>query len=182
METEEIVLGGGCFWCLEAIFHRLKGVISVLPGYAGGMDNGNDPTYEKVCSGKTGHAEVIKVVFDKNILSLENVLRIFFAMHDPTTPNRQGKDVGTQYRSIILYSNQGQRDKAEEIIREIAKSNVYGESMIVTELKMLEKFHEAEQYHHEYYEKNPAKAYCQLLITPKLVKFRNQFKPIFKEA
>lgn len=179
-ETSSIVLGGGCFWCLEAIFLKVKGVESVVSGYAGGDESAKSPTYEQVCKGETGHAEVIKITFNESEISLENILRIFFSMHDPTTLNKQGGDIGTQYRSIILYNSPKQRDTAEEILREIAEKKLYGNSMLVTELKKLVKFYEAEEHHQRYFEKNPDNIYCQLVIGPKIGKFRNEFQEFFK--
>jgi peptide-methionine (S)-S-oxide reductase len=160
-----IVLGGGCFWCTEAVFRRIKGVTKVTPGYAGGSTE--SPTYEEVCTGKTGHAEVIKVEYDPKKISLKEVLDVFFQAHDPTQLNRQGNDVGTQYRSIILYATKKQKEEAEEFIKSI--SSRY-DKPIETELRKLEKFYPAEDYHHEYYEKNRLNPYCMLVISPKIRK------------
>lgn len=146
---ETIVLGGGCFWCTEAVFKMLKGVISVEPGYAGGHTK--NPTYEEVCSGKTGHAEAIKIEYDPQVISLETLLTVFFATYDPTTLNRQGNDVGEQYRSIILYSTEEQKKISEDFIKELDNSSKEGKS-VVTEVKKLEKFYPAEDYHKNYYE------------------------------
>ena len=176
-EIENIVLGGGCFWCLEAVYLRVKGVMEVVSGYAGGILD--DPNYEQVSSGKTGHAEVVKITFDKNIISLEDIMHIFFSVHDPTTLNRQGHDIGTQYRSIILYENKQQHDTADQILREFAIKNFYDDP-VVTELKQLEKFYPAEDYHQRYFEKNPENAYCQLMIAPKVGKFREEYGQFFK--
>ena len=172
-----IVLGGGCFWCLEAVYLRVKGVEEVVSGYAGGTTE--NPSYEQVSSGKTGHAEVVKITFDKNIISLEDILHIYFSIHDPTTLNRQGNDIGTQYRSIILFENDDQHNTADQILRELAIKNIY-EDMIVTELKKLEKFYPAEAYHQNYFAKNPDNAYCQLTIAPKVGKFREKYSQFFK--
>lgn len=172
--TEIAVFGGGCFWCTEAAFQNLKGVISVLPGYSGGSTP--NPTYEAVCSGKTGHAEVLKVEFNLNKISYNDLLTIFFATHDPTTLNRQGNDIGTQYRSLILYADENQKREAQKFID---KLNQKGER-VVTELKPLEKFYGAEEYHRNYYMKNPNKSYCQLVINPKLEKLRKNFSRLLK--
>jgi peptide-methionine (S)-S-oxide reductase len=178
---ESIALGGGCFWCLEAVYLRAKGVREVVSGYAGGenLPDGG-PSYEQVSSGKTGHAEVVKVVFDPREISLEDILHIFFVVHDPTTYNRQGNDIGSQYRSIVLYENKAQHEVADGILRETALSGVY-DGPLVTELKELEKFYPAEDYHQRYFEKNPEQAYCQLVISSKVAKFRDKYGRFFKE-
>lgn len=174
---ESIVLGGGCFWCIEAVFDRVKGIEAAISGYAGGdVDN---PTYEQVCSGETGHAEVTKITFDPGVISLEDILHIFFTVHDPTTLNRQGSDMGTQYRSIILYADQKQHEVAEKIMREIAEEGIYMDA-IVTELVSLKKFYPAEEYHQRYFEKNPDAAYCQIVIAPKVAKFRSKYGKFYK--
>lgn len=165
---ESIVLGGGCFWCTEAFFRRVKGVVAVTPGYAGGFVS--NPTYREVCDGTTGHAEVVEVEFDPRKLSLEEVLEVFFASHDPTSLNRQGADVGTQYRSIILYTDDEQRKRVEAYISRIAGNY---DRPIVTEVKRLEKFFPAEEYHHRYYERNPDQPYCRTVIAPKLSKLQS---------
>lgn len=162
---ESIVLGGGCFWCLEAIFQKEKGVVSVVSGYAGGSLT--NPSYEAVCSGNTGHAEVVKVEFDTEIVSLKRILELFFIAHDPTTLNRQGNDVGTQYRSIILYSNEKQKKIINEYIESIRGN--YDED-IVTEVVPLETFYEAEDFHKDYYLNNRNNSYCRFVIEPKLEK------------
>lgn len=173
--AEIAVFGGGCFWCTEAIFQNLKGVISVLPGYSGGkMDN---PTYEQVSSGNTGYAEVIKIEFDPSVIPYEVLLEVFFATHDPTTLNRQGNDVGTQYRSVIFYSTAFQKEKAEKYILEHQKDF---SSKIITDISLLNNFYEAENYHKNYFERNKDKAYCQLVINPKLQKFREKFSYLIK--
>ena len=165
-------LGGGCFWCLEAVFEQLKGVERVVSGYSGGaVDN---PTYQQVCSGMTGHAEVVQVSFDPQVICFEDLLRVFFAIHDPTTLNRQGADVGTQYRSAIFYHDPTQKAAAEQIIREIEAAHVWA-GEIVTEIALFEKFYEAEDYHQEYFRNNSAQPYCQVIIAPKVAKFRKQF-------
>lgn len=168
--TKKAVFGGGCFWCTEAIFPQLKGVKKVTPGYAGGETE--NPNYESVCSGNTGHAEVIEIEFDPNIISYKELLEIFFNTHDPTTLNRQGNDAGTQYRSIILYSSEKQKREAEDLISKIGPEF---KNPIVTEVKKLDKFYPAEEYHREYFKKNPDKAYCQFVISPKVKKFLSEY-------
>ncbi|OGN05095.1 MAG: peptide-methionine (S)-S-oxide reductase [Candidatus Yanofskybacteria bacterium RIFCSPHIGHO2_01_FULL_44_17] len=173
-KNETAIFGGGCFWCTEAVFVELRGVISVMPGYAGGTMPG--PIYEQVCGGNTGHAEVSKIEFEPSQISYDDLLTVFFATHDPTTLNRQGNDVGTQYRSIILYTSSEQKSQAEAFISELNKEG----QKVVTELKPLEKFYPAEEYHREYFKKNPDKAYCQLVISPKLEKLREKFNKLLK--
>jgi len=169
---ETATLGGGCFWCLEAVYADLKGVEKVESGYAGGTVA--DPTYRQVCSGTTGHAEVVQLTFDPEIISFKEILEVFFSIHDPTTPNRQGADVGTQYRSAIYYHTPEQKTTADQAIKEFNASGVWG-APIVTELAPLKQFYKAEDYHQEYYMNNPEQGYCQLVITPKVAKFRKQF-------
>jgi peptide-methionine (S)-S-oxide reductase len=171
--TEAAIFGGGCFWCTEAVFDELRGVVSVMPGYAGG--SAKNPTYEEVCGGSTGHAEVIRVEFDPGKISYRDLLTVFFATHDPTTPNRQGNDVGTQYRSIVLHTNEEQRQEAEKFIQELKAS-----SPVVTEVKPLGDFYEAEDYHRKYFAKNPYQPYCQFMIPPKLQKLHKQFTEMLK--
>jgi peptide-methionine (S)-S-oxide reductase len=173
------VLGGGCFWCTEAVFSRLKGVLKVTPGYAGG--NTDKPTYQQVCGGTTGHAEVNKIDFDPSIISYTGLLEVFFHVHDPTTLNRQGNDVGEQYRSIILYSDDEQKVQAESFINEL-KSGGEFKSTIVTEVKPLTVFYEAEDYHQGYYENNSGQPYCQAIIAPKLGKFRKSYLKLIKPS
>ena len=165
--TENAVFGGGCFWCLEAVFQRIDGVVSVVSGYAGG--GVDSPSYEDVCTGNTGHAEVVRVEFDPAMIGFERLLDIFFRAHDPTTLNRQGADTGTQYRSIILYRDADQKDKAEEKIKELDRANIDGRPA-VTEVAALDRFWEAEEHHQEYYEKHPFAGYCRVVIAPKLQK------------
>ncbi len=169
---KSIVLGGGCFWCTEAVFKMIKGIISIMPGYAGGVTL--HPTYEAVCIGTTGHAEVVRVEYDPSIISFNDILTIFFASHNPTTMNRQGHDVGTQYRSIILYSTEEEKVAAEQFITELNNSAELGDP-VVTEVKPLETFYEAEEYHRDYYAKHPEQAYCQSVINPKLAKVKEKF-------
>lgn len=170
--SSAITLGGGCFWCLDAVFRELSGVQSVVSGYAGGRVP--NPTYREVCSGLTGHAEVVQVTFDPVQISMDDLLRIFFTLHDPTTLNRQGGDVGTQYRSVIFYHDDAQRERAQSILREFAESKVWG-APIVTELVPLDKFYPAEEYHQDYFSKNPDQPYCQAVVAPKVGKLRKQF-------
>jgi peptide-methionine (S)-S-oxide reductase len=167
-----VTLGGGCFWCVEAVFRELEGVERVESGYAGGETV--DPTYQEVCSGTTGHAEVVQVEFDPGVISLREILEIFFATHDPTTPDQQGADIGTQYRSVILYGSHEQRAVAEEVIAELEAEGLFDDP-IVTEVVPLETFYPAEDYHQEYYSRNPAQGYCRVVIDPKMAKFRAKF-------
>ena len=173
METEIAIFGGGCFWCTEAIFQELQGVISVMPGYAGGTKP--NPTYEEVCGGKTGHAEVTKIEYDPKKISYEDLLTVFFYTHDPTALNRQGADVGTQYRSAIFYANEQQKQQSTQFIQQLAADKAY-DKPIVTEIRLLDKFYEAENYHQNYYQNNQNAPYCQLVIAPKLEKFRLKFE------
>ena len=174
---ETAVFGGGCFWCTEAIFKELRGVATVLPGYAGGTKP--NPTYDEVCSGQTGHAEVIKIEFDPTKIKYTDLLTVFFGSHDPTTINRQGNDVGTQYRSVIFYTTPDQKVEAEKFIEELNTSSKEGKP-IVTEVKPLEKFYEAENYHKDYYARNRSATYCELIINPKLEKVQKQFAELLK--
>ena len=176
-ETEVAIFGGGCFWCTEAVFDELRGVISVMPGYAGGSVK--NPTYEAVCGGLTGHAEVIWIEFDPSQIDYKDLLTVFFATHDPTTLNRQGNDVGTQYRSIILYASEEQKREAERFIKEINDSSPRGKP-VVTEVKPQGEFYEAEEYHRKYYENNSYQPYCWAIITPKLQKVHKQFTELLK--
>jgi peptide-methionine (S)-S-oxide reductase len=169
---EVATIGGGCFWCLEAVYLDLEGVHDVKSGYAGG--NAHNPTYEEVCGGTTGHAEVVQVRFDPEITSFREVLEVFFATHDPTTLNRQGADVGTQYRSTILYHSPEQRETALGLIRELEPQGFWG-GPIVTEVMPLEKFYPAEGYHDDYFRRNPEQPYCRAVINPKIAKFRERF-------
>lgn len=176
-KLETAVFGGGCFWCTEAIFQRLRGVESVESGYAGGhVDN---PTYEQVSEGDTGHAESIRIEFDPSRIKYEDLLNVFFATHDPTTLNRQGNDVGTQYRSAIFYVNEEQKKAAEEFIKQLESEKVFDDP-IVTEVAKLSKFWPAESYHQRYYNNNQSKPYCQFVISPKIGKLRQKFTPLLK--
>ena len=165
-------LAGGCFWCLEAVYNELRGVESVVSGYAGGHDP--DPTYEAVCSGTTGHAEVVQIAYDPDMVSFRELLEVFFTIHDPTTLNRQGNDVGTQYRSAIYHHDEEQRLIADEVIEEMTVAGVWDDP-IVTEVTALDTFYEAEEYHQRYFEKNPFQPYCFVVVRPKVSKFRKKF-------
>lgn len=169
--TEVATLGGGCFWCLEAIFKDVKGVERVVSGYSGG--HVPDPTYEQVCTGTTGHAEVVQITFHPRVISYRQLLEIFFSIHDPTTLNRQGNDVGPQYRSIILYHTPAQRETALEVIDELERANVW-EDPIVTQVVPFERFYPAEDYHVDYFARNPNQPYCRLVIAPKVQSFRRK--------
>ncbi len=169
---ETATLAGGCFWCLEAAFQELKGVEAVESGYAGG--HVPNPSYERVCTGATGHAEVVQVRFDPEVLPFRDLLRIFFTIHDPTTLNRQGADVGTQYRSAIFYHSPEQQRDAEQVIAEIEKSGTW-ENRIVTQVAPFEAFYPAEEYHRDYYRRNPDQSYCQIVIAPKVSKLRKEY-------
>jgi peptide-methionine (S)-S-oxide reductase len=172
MKKETIVFGGGCFWCTEAVFKMIHGVSSVLPGYSGGTKE--NPTYEEVCGGKTGHAECAQVVYDSSVVRFRDLLTIFFGSHDPTTLNRQGNDVGTQYRSVIFYTTPEQKTEIEEFIKEINASDKNGKP-IVTQIEPLVKFYEAENYHHDYFAAHPGNPYCEIVINPKLEKVKKEF-------
>ncbi len=171
MQLESAILGGGCFWCLEAVYDELTGVISVESGYSGGTVAA--PSYQEVCTGATGHAEVVRINFDPEVISYREILGVFFSIHDPTTLNRQGADVGTQYRSVIFYRSESQRETAEQVIREIEAENIWGRPL-VTQLLPFETFYIAEDYHQEYFKKNPYQGYCQMVVAPKVAKFRQK--------
>jgi peptide-methionine (S)-S-oxide reductase len=175
--SKSAVFGGGCFWCTEAVFDELHGVESVMSGYAGGSTK--NPTYEEVCGGRTGHAEVIKIDFDPGEIAFKDLLTVFFATHDPTTLNRQGNDVGTQYRSAIFYADEEQKREAEAFIKELNDSKAFGKP-VVTTLEPLGEFYEAEDYHQKYYANNPYQPYCQYMIPPKLNKLHKQFSALLK--
>ena len=177
-ELEKAVFGGGCFWCVEAVFKMLKGVSSVLPGYAGGSKP--NPTYEEVCGGDTGHAEVVQIEYDPAQVKYQTFLTIFFASHNPTTPNQQGADIGTQYRSVVFYTTPEQKAEAEMFIKTLNESNKMG-APIITEVKTLDKFWEAENYHRDYYAKNKNKSYCQVVINPKLEKVQKEFADLLNK-
>lgn len=172
-EYQIATLGGGCFWCLEAVYQELKGVLEVVSGYSGGQDP--NPTYEAVCGGQTGHAEVVKVKFDPAVISYRDLLEIFFVIHDPTTLNRQGHDVGTQYRSVIYAHDSEQMKVAQTLINELEFLNAFPDP-VVTQLEMAPVFFPAEKYHQNYYVDHPNQGYCMAVIAPKLAKFRQKFK------
>ena len=167
--NKNIILGGGCFWCTEAIYKYVNGVVEVTPGYTGGKTE--NPDYEEVCSGTTGHAEVVRITYDDIKISLQKILKIFFKTHDPTTLNRQGNDVGTQYRSAIFYENENELKYFEDYINKLNNSKTFN-SKIVTTIEKKSHFYEAEQYHHNYFEKNPLNGYCNIIVRPKVEKFR----------
>lgn len=171
-QQELATLAGGCFWCLEAVYLDLRGVDKVVSGYAGG--HVPNPTYREVCSGLTGHAEVVQVTFDPTVVSYRELLQVFFTIHDPTTLNRQGADVGTQYRSAIFYHDDAQRQAAEAVMADITAQNIWP-NPLVTQLEPLTKFYPAEEYHQDYFARNPGQPYCQVVVAPKVSKFRKQF-------
>ncbi len=175
---ETATLGGGCFWCLEPVFAELQGVVDAVVGYAGGsLPN---PTYQQVTTGRTGHAEVVQVTFNPQVITYREILEVFFAIHDPTTLNRQGADVGTQYRSLILAHDERQKQIAWEVIGELDRQGAFSRP-IVTQVAPLEAFYRAEEYHQEYFEKNPFAGYCQVVIRPKVAKFRKQYADRLKD-
>lgn len=175
---ETITLAGGCYWCVEAIYENLIGVKSAISGYAGGKVA--NPTYEDVSTGRSGYAEVVQITYDKNVTNLDEIFKVFFTVHDPTTLNRQGADVGTQYRSAIFYKNEAQKKAAQTIIAAIKKAGIY-DSPIVTTLEPLTKFYKAEDYHQNYYSNNKSQPYCQMVIQPKMEKFEKLFKSRLKK-
>jgi peptide-methionine (S)-S-oxide reductase len=175
---QTIVMGGGCFWCIDAVMRPLKGVKEVVSGYAGGETK--NPSYEEVCSGTTGHAEVVQVTFDSETVSLEQLLKVFFTLHDPTTLNRQGADAGTQYRSVVYYTEPEQREIILKVMEEIDAEGVW-EDPLVTEVASLDIFYPAEEYHQDYFAKNPDKGYCQVVIAPKVSKLRKEYLSILGE-
>lgn len=177
MKSEIAILGGGCFWCTEAVYNELEGVQKVEPGYSGG--NYANPTYEDICSGETGHAEVVQIEFNPDVISFEELLDVFFKTHNPTTLNRQGADIGTQYRSIILYTNEKQKETATNYINRLTEKKEYP-STIVTEIKPLVQFYPAEKYHQNYYQKNLQQPYCRMIIQPKVKKVKTEFQPLLK--
>jgi len=177
-QSDVATLAGGCFWCLEAVFDELKGVESVVSGYSGG--HVSSPSYAQVCDGDTGHAEAVQVTFDPQVLSYKDLLTVFFTIHDPTTLNRQGNDVGTQYRSAIFYHNEEQKKIAEDCLREIGAAKIW-DNPLVTELTPFDKFYIAEDYHQEYFRNNPFQGYCRVVIAPKVSKFRHNFADRLKK-
>jgi peptide-methionine (S)-S-oxide reductase len=171
-------LAGGCFWCLEAVFVELNGVKRVVSGYSGGSVA--NPTYSQVCNGTTGHAEAVQVTFDPEVITYRQLLEVFFTIHDPTTLNRQGADVGTQYRSAIFYHDDEQRAVSQQVIQEIEDAGIWG-GRIVTEVAPLEDFYPAEDYHQDYFKNNPYQPYCRVVIAPKVLKFRQKYTPMLKQ-
>jgi peptide-methionine (S)-S-oxide reductase len=178
-EREVATLAGGCFWCLEAAFSELRGVDKVVSGYAGG--HVPNPSYELVCTGTTGHAEVVQITFDPAVVSYDDLLHVFFTIHDPTTLNRQGGDVGTQYRSAIFYHSAAQKAAAERVMAELATTKLWDDPL-VTELARLERFYPAEEYHRDYFRRNPTQAYCRAVIAPKVAKVRKLYLDKLKQA
>lgn len=168
------VLGGGCFWCVEGAYKDMKGILSALPGYAGGHDL--NPNYNSVCNGTTGHAEVVEIIFDEDVISYETILEVFFTVHDPTQLNRQGNDIGTQYRSAIFYIDDEQKIIADNVKQ---KFQHYFDGDIVTEITELSNYHEAEEYHHNYFKLNPGNGYCQMVVAPKLSKVRRKMAHLY---
>jgi len=178
-KREVATLAGGCFWCLEAVFNQLKGVEQVVPGYSGGKIT--DPTYEQVCTGNTGHAESVQITFDPKVISYRELLDVFFSIHDPTTLNRQGADVGTQYRSAIFYHSEEQRAIAEQVMKELEAAKVWN-APIVTEITQFQSFYPAEDYHLDYYHRNRQQPYCQVVIAPKVSKLRQRYADKLKDS
>lgn len=174
---ELATLGGGCFWCLEAVFEQVRGVERVVSGYSGG--HLPDPSYEAVCAGATGHAEVVQIAFDPAVIAYRDLLRLFFAIHDPTTRNRQGNDVGTQYRSVVFVHSASQADEAHRVIDQLRQQALWP-SPIVTEVLALERFYPAEDYHQGYFRNNPGQGYCSFVVAPKVAKFRKAFAAALK--
>lgn len=177
MATEIATLGGGCFWCLEAVYQETKGVQSVESGYTGG--HVENPTYEQVCNGTTGHAEVVRVLFDPEVISFRTILQVFFSIHDPTTLNRQGNDVGTQYRSVIYYHSPEQKETAKQVMAEVRQ---VWDAPIVTELTPAQPFYKAEDYHQRFFADNPEQPYCAFVVAPKVAKFRHSFAHLLKQS
>ena len=177
-KTEVATLAGGCFWCLEAIYKKVRGVVKVVPGYSGG--DTKNPTYEQVCSGTTGHAEAIQIEYDPLIIPYNEILKIFWQIHNPTTLNRQGNDIGSQYRSVIFYHNDKQKEIAESSKKDLQEANIW-QNPIVTEIVPFKEFYIAEEYHHDYFKNHPYNSYCQFVVKPKLKKFIKDFKEYIKE-
>jgi peptide-methionine (S)-S-oxide reductase len=173
-QEETATLGGGCFWCLEAVYHEMEGVTSVVSGYMGG--HVENPTYQQVCTGRTGHVEVVQVAFDPAVTSYREILEVFFGIHDPTSRDRQGNDAGPQYRSVIFYHDERQRETAEQLIRDLNAQGIW-EKPIVTDVRPATEFYRAEDYHQEYFANNPNQPYCAYVVAPKVAKFREKFAP-----
>ncbi|MFW5702370.1 MAG: peptide-methionine (S)-S-oxide reductase MsrA [Candidatus Dojkabacteria bacterium] len=182
MSKKTAVFGGGCFWCVEAVFNRLRGVSSAISGFAGGSVE--NPSYEQVVQGGTGHAEVVRIEFDPDVISFEQLLEVFFKTHNPTTKNKQGNDVGEQYRSLVVYQSMEQKKTAEETISELEKQKLWGDKPFTTELVSgmngQNPFYPAEEYHQEYFAKNPEAGYCRIIINPKIMKFEEEFRELLK--
>ena len=176
---EQATLGGGCFWCLEAVFEQARGVDKVVSGYSAGQTP--NPTYEQICGGQTGHAEVVQITFDPQVISYRSLLEIFFTIHDPSTPNRQGSDRGTQYRSIILYHDANQKAVAQAVMQEITTRNIWN-APLVTQLEALQQFYPAEDYHQGYFRGHPNQGYCQAVVAPKVVKFREKHQDLLRHG
>ncbi len=176
-QTETAVFGGGCFWCMEAVFQRLKGVLSAQSAYSGGKDP--EPSYEKVCSGNTGHAEVVQVTYDPSVISYETLLEVFFYVHDPTTRNRQGADTGTQYRSVVFYASDQQKDLAQKQVKKINEEGIFKDP-VVTEITALQDLYLAEDYHQDYFVHNAAQPYCSFVVSPKVKKMEEKFSALLK--
>lgn len=179
MAEDAATFGGGCFWCLESVFSELRGVQEAISGYAGGTVE--SPTYEQVCTGKTGHAEVVRVVYDPQVITYSQLLQVFFAVHDPTTLNRQGNDVGTQYRSVIFYHSETQKEAAAQAVAQLTREKVW-KAPIVTALEPLTQFYPAEEYHRDYFARHPEQMYCRLVVAPKMSKFRKSFTHLLRVA
>src|SRR5579872_446594 len=177
--SEVAILGGGCFWCLEAVYQQMEGVTKVVSGYMGGRRP--NPTYQQVCTGATGHVEVVQVTFDPDITSFREILEVFFAVHDPTTRDRQGNDAGTQYRSVIFYTSPEQRETAEQLIRDLDAQHIWSDP-IVTEIRAAAEFYNAEDYHQNYFRDNPDQPYCTFVVAPKAKKFRDKFQHKLKQT
>jgi peptide-methionine (S)-S-oxide reductase len=176
-DHEIAIFGGGCFWCTEAVFNSLKGIISVMPGYSGGTTS--NPTYEQVCQGNTGHIESVRIEYDPNLITYADLLAVFFNTHDPTTFDRQGMDIGSQYRSVIFYANDEQHKQSEDLIRELNESHAY-DAPVITELRPASQFYDAEDYHRQYFEHHKDAPYCQLIIGPKLEKLQKRYVELLK--
>jgi len=172
-KMKEVTLGAGCFWCIEACFQDVKGIVSVVPGYAGGQRK--NPTYEQICSGATGHADVARIVYDESVISFDELLEMFWFVHDPTQLNRQGNDIGTQYRSVIFYHDEEQKAIAEKYKQRLIDEKVW-DKLVVTEITAINNYYEAEKYHHDYLNQNPENAYCKAIVRPKVDKFRKVFE------
>lgn len=179
LSPQDATFGAGCFWCVEAVFQQIQGVLHVESGYCNGSHP--EPTYDIVCTGKSGHAEVVRVQYDEQVVTYDQLLRVFFSIHDPTSLNRQGADAGTQYRSGIYTHNEKQQEAAERMIRELAKFEVY-KRPVVTEVKPISNYHKAEDYHQRYFEQHPGQGYCAMVVAPKVAKFQAEFSQLLKKS